>query len=65
MSGTGEACYVDADLRQDDLGGEVTDPRHGDQRAGTLTDRRQGFRVTGEGPQARCLLSIYVTRKAL
>lgn len=43
MAGGGEARHVDADLRHNDLGDEVTDPRHGRQQAGTLADRRQGF----------------------
>ena len=43
MAGGGEARHVDADLRHDDLGHEVTDPGHGRQQAGALLDRRQGF----------------------
>lgn len=47
MAGDGKARHVDADLRHDDLGDEVTDARHGRQQAGTLADRRQGFSHSG------------------
>jgi len=41
--GVGEARHVDADLRQYDVGGELTHSRHRREQAGARSDRRQGF----------------------
>ena len=41
MPGGGEAAHVEADLREDDLGGELSDAGHGDEQSERLAERAE------------------------
>ncbi len=43
VAGVGKARHVDADLRQEDLSGQVANPGDRGQQAGAVSDRRQRF----------------------
>ena len=47
MASIGKARHVDADLRQQDLSGQVANPGDRGQQAGALSDRRQRFSHDG------------------